>query len=103
MITLLALAEAASNAVQSGGIERFAEPNGYEPSGFSNFMEIVSKPDNIPIVALLFIVVYFAALALKMGRDNDRLTLKGEKDKIYDRMNRWVFGENETGGEGGGS
>jgi hypothetical protein len=76
--------------------------NGEEPSGFSNFMEIVSKPDNIPIVALLFIVIYFFTLSMRMARDNDRLTAKGEKQKIYDRMNRWVWGEAEddVGGKG---
>ncbi len=71
-----------------------AQP-GHEPSGFENFMEIVSKPDNIPIVAMLFIVIYFFGLSMKMARENDRLTMSGEKEKIYDRMNRWVWGETD--------
>jgi hypothetical protein len=35
---------------------------------------------------------------MKMGLENDKLTEKGEKDKIYDRMNKWVFGETEEEG-----
>lgn len=72
-----------------------------DQSGFANFMEIVSKPDNIPIVAMLFIVIYFFWLSMSMARENDRLTMSGEKEKIYDRMNRWVWGEaEETEGTG---
>jgi hypothetical protein len=70
----------------------------HEPSGLHNFLEILTKPDNIPIVAMLFLVIYFFGLSLKMGLENDRLAEKGEKDKIYDRMNKWVFGETEEEG-----
>ena len=75
-----------------------ATPGHHEPSGLHNFMEIVTKPDNIPIVAMLFLVLYFFGLSMKMGLANDRLTEKGEKDKIYDRMNRWVWGETDEEG-----
>lgn len=68
---------------------------GPNSSGFENFWAILSKPDNIPIVAMLFLVLYFFGLSIKMGLENDRLTEKGEKDKIYDKMNRWVYGANE--------
>ena len=77
-----------------GGADAF-----HEPGGFHNFMEIVTKPDNIPIVAMLFLVIYFFWLSMRMGLENDRLTAKGEKDKVYERMNRWVWGESD--GEGG--
>ena len=74
-------------------------PLGIEPveagSGLHNFMEIVTKPDNIPIVAMFFIIFYFFGLSLKMGAANDALTDKGEREKIYERMNRWVFGSEE--------
>ena len=79
-------------------------PLGVEPieggSGLHNFLEIVTKPDNIPIVAMFFIIFYFFGLCLKMGLDNDRLTERGEREKIYERMNRWVFGAEEGSGEG---
>lgn len=64
-------------------------------SGLHNFLEIVTKPDNIPIVAMFFIIFYFFGLSLKMAAKNDALTAKGEREKIYDRMNRWVFGAEE--------
>ena len=89
--------DAAATAAAAGG-EHMPPSGHHEPSGLHNFMEIVTKPDNIPIVAMLFLVLYFFGLSMKMGLANDRLTEKGEKDKIYDRMNKWVFGESEEGG-----
>ena len=47
------------------------------------------------IVAMLFLVLYFFGLSMKMGLENDRLTAKGEKSKIYDKMNRWVWGDSD--------
>ena len=90
-----AIVHYASDAAAGAGE---AAPGHHEPSGLHNFMEIVTKPDNIPIVAMLFLVLYFFGLSLKMGLANDRLTEKGEKDKIYDRMNRWVWGETDEEG-----
>src|SRR5688500_2469082 len=90
---LLAAADAASKAGEHAG--GLGEKAHHEPSGLHNFLEIVTKPDNIPIVAMLFLVLYFFGLSLKMGLENDRLTAKGEKDRIYDRMNKWVYGETE--------
>lgn len=89
--------DAATTAAAAGGEHAGAAAH-HEPSGLHNFMEIVTKPDNIPIVAMLFLVLYFFGLSMKMGLANDRLTEKGEQDKIYDRMNKWVFGETEEGG-----
>ncbi len=87
-------AATAGDAAHAAG----ANPGHHEPSGLHNFMEIVTKPDNIPIVAMLFLVLYFFGLSMRMGLANDRLTEKGEKDKIYDRMNRWVWGETDEEG-----
>ena len=83
-------AEAAAPAAEHG-----AEHN----SGLHNFLEIVTKPDNIPIVAMFFIIFYFFGLSMKMASANDSLTAKGESGKIYDRMNRWVWGASEGEGE----
>ena len=93
---------AAADATKGGGEHAAAghAPGAHEPSGLHNFMEIVTKPDNIPIVAMLFLVLYFFYLSMKMGLQNDRLTERGEKEKIYDRMNKWVFGETEEGDGG---
>ncbi len=86
-----------------GTVLILASEGGGELSPLGNFLLIVTKPDNIPIVAMLFLVLYFFWLSIKMGLENDRLTERGEKDKIYERMNRWVFGEadGEQGKENG--
>ena len=91
-----ATAKAGEHAAAAG--DHAAGGAHHEPSGLHNFLEILTKPDNIPIVAMLFLVFYFFGLSLKMGLENDKLTEKGEKDKIYDRMNKWVFGETEEEG-----
>ena len=36
-----------------------------EASGLHNFLEIVTKPDNIPIVAMLILVIFFTWLGLR--------------------------------------
>lgn len=36
-----------------------------------NFRKIVTKPDNVPIVGLLFLVVFFLWLSMKQAYDND--------------------------------
>lgn len=96
--SLMMFASDAAATAAAAGAEHAPASAHHEPSGLHNFMEIVTKPDNIPIVAMLFLVLYFFGLSMKMGLANDRLTEKGEKDKIYDRMNKWVFGETEEGG-----
>lgn len=51
-----------------------------------NFFEIISKPDNIPIVGMIFLVTYFTWLSLKQAFANDRLIREGKKDEILRRM-----------------
>ena len=92
---ILMAGEAVAKAADAPVAEAGAEHN----SGLHNFLEIVTKPDNIPIVAMFFIIFYFFGLAMKMGRANDALTSKGEHEKIYERMNRWVWGAGEGEGE----
>ena len=99
LATIILLAEEAAAAAAAT-----PNPLGVEPveggSGLHNFLEIVTKPDNIPIVAMFFIIFYFFGLSMKMASANDKLTAQGEREKIYDRMNRWVFGaEEETEGK----
>ena len=95
---LLAAADAAAKAGEAAGGHGGEHAGRHEPSGFHNFMEIVTKPDNIPIVAMLFLVLYFFWLSIKMGLENDKLTERGEKEHIYNRMNKWVWGETEEEG-----
>lgn len=43
-----------------------------------NFMEIVAKPDNVPIVGMLFLLGFFTWLSLRKAVVNDALIAKGE-------------------------
>ena len=49
-------------------------------------MEIVTKPDNIPIVGMLILVLFFSWVGLKQALKNDRLIDEGREDEISDQM-----------------
>jgi len=54
--------------------------------------EIVSTPDNVPIVALLFLVPFFAWLAWQQARANDQLIAQLEADpKLAKTAHRKAF------------
>jgi hypothetical protein len=57
-----------------------------EPSGWQNFLEILTKPDNIPIVAMLILVIFFTWLGLREGLKNDKLIEEGKEDEIPQEM-----------------
>ena len=50
------------------------------------FLEILLKPDNIPITGMLFVVFIACWLSLKQAFRNDKLIKEGKKDQIYDDM-----------------
>lgn len=60
----------------------------YNRGVVENFLLIVTKPDNIPIVGMLFVVVFFIAWGLKEGRRNDKLIEQGRRDEIIKDMQR---------------
>lgn len=53
-----------------------------------NFLLILTKPDNIPIVGMIFIFGFFTWYALRMGRKNDKLIKAGRKDDIIKEMRK---------------
>ena len=55
---------------------------------WDNFSSIVTKGDNIPIVAMLFIVGFFFAWGFGQARRNDRLIKQGKRDQILKDMQR---------------
>ena len=55
---------------------------------WDNFKLILFKPDNIPIVAMLFIVAFFVGWGLKQARRNDKLIEQGKRDEIRKDMQR---------------
>lgn len=58
-----------------------------------NFRKIVTKPDNVPIAALLFLVGFFTFVAMKQAKENDDRMAAGkevaEKSEPFDKV--WVW------------
>jgi hypothetical protein len=57
-----------------------------ETSGWQNILEIITKPDNIPIVAMLILVIFFTWLGLREAFKHDKLIEEGKEDKIPNEM-----------------
>ena len=57
-----------------------------ETTALENFLLIATKPDNIPIGAMLFFVGFVFWIAIKQMVKNDRLIKAGKKEKIWDEM-----------------
>ncbi len=55
-------------------------------TGWDQFLEIILKPDNIPIVGLMFLIFYFTWLAFREARKNDQLIEEGRADEILREM-----------------
>jgi len=52
------------------------------------FIEILVKPDNIPIVFMMVLVLFFTWLGFKQALRNDRLVEQGREDEILKEMQR---------------
>ena len=57
-----------------------------EASGLQNFLSIVTKPDNIPIVGMLILVIFFSWVGLRQAFKNDKLVDQGKEDQIPNEM-----------------
>ena len=57
-----------------------------EASGLQNFLAIVTKPDNIPIVGMLILVIFFSWIGLREAFKNDKLVEQGKEDQIPNEM-----------------
>lgn len=57
-----------------------------EPSGWQNILEIITKPDNIPIVGMLILVLFFTWLGLREAFKHDKLLEEGKEDEIANEM-----------------
>lgn len=59
-----------------------------------DFRQIVGKPDNVPIVAMLFIVAFFTWIYFRRSVDNDRRIAEGrplfEQERL--RMKKFWYG-----------
>jgi len=63
-----------------GGIALFVTVLGGFIFGLTdaNFVKIVTKPDNVPIVGLLFLVIFFLWFTMKQAQDNDLRIAEGK-------------------------
>ena len=52
------------------------------------FLEVLTKADNIPIVGMLFLVLFFTWIGFKQALRNDRLIEQGRQDEILEEMQR---------------
>ena len=57
-----------------------------EASGWQNILEIATKPDNIPIVGMLLLVIFFTWLGLREAFKHDKLIAEGKEDEIPNEM-----------------
>jgi hypothetical protein len=53
---------------------------------WENFLEILTKPDNIPIAAMIPIVLFYTWWAMSEARKNDKLIDEGREDEVIHRM-----------------
>ena len=57
-----------------------------ENSALQNFLLIATKPDNIPIGAMLGFVAFVLWIAVKQMFAHDKLIKQDKKEKIWDEM-----------------
>ena len=57
-------------------------------TGFQQFLTILTQPDNVPIMGMMFLVLFFTFISLKQARRNDQLIEHGQRDKIIDEMRK---------------
>ncbi|MDP2607153.1 MAG: hypothetical protein Q8S00_31850 [Deltaproteobacteria bacterium] len=57
-----------------------------EASGWQNILEIATKPDNIPIVGMLLLLIFFTWLGLREAFKHDKLIEEGKEDEIPNEM-----------------
>jgi hypothetical protein len=57
-------------------------------TGLQQFLTIVTQPDNIPIGAMLILVLFFTFVAFKQARRNDQLIEHGMRDRLIDEMRK---------------
>jgi hypothetical protein len=55
-------------------------------TAWDQFVEIISKPDNMPVAGALLLVVFFTWISMREALRNDRLIREKRKDEIITRM-----------------
>lgn len=57
-------------------------------TGLQQFLHILTQADNIPIMGMMLLVLFFTYVGLKQARRNDRLIEQGKRDKIIEEMRK---------------
>jgi hypothetical protein len=57
-------------------------------TGLQQFLTIVTEPDNIPIGAMLILVLFFTYVSFKQARRNDQLIEYGMRDRMAEEMRK---------------
>lgn len=55
-------------------------------SALGQFFEMMFRPDNIPIVGMLILVMWFTYLGFREARKNDELIAQGREDEVLRKM-----------------
>lgn len=65
-----------------------AAAGAHKVTAWQQFVEIISKPDNMPVAGALLLVVFFTWLAMREAFKNDRLIADGRKSEILSEMQK---------------
>ena len=60
----------------------------YDPTtpALTQFMIMLIRPDNLPIIGMLVLVLGFTFLGFKEARKNDELIRQGREDEVLRRL-----------------
>jgi len=57
-------------------------------TGLQQFLIILTSADNIPIMGMMLLVLFFTYLAFRQARRNDQLIAEGRRDQIIEEMRK---------------
>ena len=57
-------------------------------TGLQQFLIILTSADNIPIMGMMLLVLFFTYIGLKQARRNDQLIDEGRRDQIIEEMRK---------------
>ena len=55
-------------------------------TALDHFLFILTLPDNIPIIGLMFLLFFFTYLGFREARKNDKLLDEGREDEVLGKM-----------------
>jgi hypothetical protein len=60
----------------------------HDKGALDQFLAIMLQPDNIPIVGMMFLVLFFTYLGFREARKNDQLIEEGKRDEVLREMQK---------------